>query len=71
VTQEGPAATTGRMRDLGRRKGTLAYLDAWEVRRARLYDRCQPEVGIAPLERRVQLARRFFRLATSLPTEDP
>jgi transposase len=36
-----------------RRKGTLAYLAAWDVRRARLYGRCEPKVGIAPFERLV------------------
>ena len=37
-----------------RRKGTLAYLAAWDVRRARLYGRCEPKVGIAPFERLVE-----------------
>lgn len=37
-----------------RRKGTLAYLAAWDVRRAKLYGRCEPKVGIAPFERLVE-----------------
>jgi transposase len=37
-----------------RRKGTLAYLAAWDVRRAKLWGRCEPKVGIAPFERLVE-----------------
>jgi len=36
-----------------KRKGTIAYLAAWDVRRARLFGRCEPTVGIAPFERLV------------------
>lgn len=41
-----------------RRKGTLAYLAAWDVRRAKLYGRCEPKVGIAPFERLVEQVMR-------------
>jgi hypothetical protein len=37
-----------------RRKGTLAYLAAWDVQRAKLWGRCEPKVGIAPFERLVE-----------------
>jgi hypothetical protein len=37
-----------------KRKGTLAYLAAWDVRQAKLYGRCEPSVGIAPFERLVE-----------------
>ena len=33
---------------------TIAYLAAWDVRRAKLYGRCEPKVGIAPFERLVE-----------------
>jgi hypothetical protein len=32
------------------RKGALCYLAAWDVRRARIFDRCAPKDGIAPFE---------------------
>jgi hypothetical protein len=41
-----------------KRKGTLAYLAAWDVRKARLYGRCEPTVGIAPFERLVDQVMR-------------
>ncbi len=36
-----------------KRMGTVAYLAAWDVRRARLFGRCEPHVGIAPFGRLV------------------
>ncbi len=30
------------------RRGSLAYLAAWDVRRARLFDRCEAKNGIEP-----------------------
>jgi hypothetical protein len=36
------------------RMGTLAYLAAWDVQRARLYGRCEPQSGIAPFDRLVE-----------------
>jgi hypothetical protein len=41
-----------------RRKGTLAYLAAWDVRRARIHGRCEPRVGIAPFEGLVEQVMR-------------
>ena len=35
------------------RQGAWAYLAAWDVRRAKLYGRCEPTTGIAPFERLV------------------
>ncbi len=32
------------------RKGALCYLAAWDVRRARLFDRCAPKDGIVPFD---------------------
>lgn len=37
-----------------RRKGTIAYLAAWDVRRGKVYGRCEATVGIAPFERLVE-----------------
>ena len=37
-----------------KREGTLAYLAAWDVRRAKLHGRCEPTVGIAPFGRLVE-----------------
>ena len=51
------------------RGGTLAYLAAWDVHRARLFGLCQPTTGIEPFRRLVELvmgrepyrsARRVF-----------
>jgi hypothetical protein len=36
------------------RRGALAYLAAWDVRRARVFDRCEPRTGIVPFERLVE-----------------
>jgi hypothetical protein len=36
------------------RMGALAYLAAWDVQRARLYGRCEPQSGIAPFDRLVE-----------------
>jgi hypothetical protein len=54
------------------RAGTLAYLAAWDVHRARLFGRCEQKTGIAPFERLVaqvmghqpyRSARRVFFVA--------
>lgn len=34
-----------------KRKGAWAYLAAWDVRRARIFGRCEPTTGIRPFER--------------------
>jgi hypothetical protein len=39
------------------RKGALCYLAAWDVRRARLFDRCAPKDGIEPFD---QLVEQFM-----------
>jgi hypothetical protein len=36
------------------RKGALSYLAAWDVRRAKLFGRCEPKTGIMPFTRLVQ-----------------
>jgi hypothetical protein len=36
------------------RKGALCYLAAWDVRRARLFDRCAPADGIIPFDALVE-----------------
>jgi hypothetical protein len=41
------------------RKGALCYLAAWDVRRAKLFDRCAPKDGIAPFD---QLVEQFMTL---------
>lgn len=35
------------------RRGALAYIAAWDVRRAKVHGRCEPSTGIAPFERLV------------------
>src|SRR5206468_6533564 len=35
------------------RMGALCYLAAWDVRRAKLFDRCEPKGGIEPFDRLV------------------
>ena len=47
------------------RGGTLAYLAAWDVRRARLFGLCQPTTGIEPFRRLVELvmSREPYRSA--------
>jgi hypothetical protein len=51
------------------RKGALSYLAAWDVRRAKLFGRCEAKTGIIPFTRLVQdvmacepycFARRVF-----------
>lgn len=39
------------------RKGALCYLAAWDVRRARIFDRCAPKDGIEPFD---QLVKQFM-----------
>jgi hypothetical protein len=36
------------------RRGALAYLAAWDVRRARVFGRCEPSTGIEPFDRLVE-----------------
>jgi len=36
------------------RRGALAYLGAWDVRRAKLFGRCETKTGIKPFERLVE-----------------
>ena len=36
------------------RGGALAYLDAWDVRRAKVFGRCESTTGIEPFGRLVQ-----------------
>jgi hypothetical protein len=43
------------------RAGALTYLAAWDVRRARLYGRCEPHSGIVP----------FDRLVADVMTQEP
>jgi hypothetical protein len=59
------------------RAGALAYLAAWDVRRARPFGRCERETGIAPFERLVarvmgqeqyRSARRMFFVADNGPS---
>lgn len=44
----------GRVEHEYERRGALAYLAAWDVRRARVFDRCEPRTGIEPFERLVE-----------------
>lgn len=44
-----------------RRGGTLAYLAAWDVHQARLFDRCEKRTGIEP----------FGRLVEQVMTQEP
>src|SRR5207237_8497878 len=37
------------------RGGALAYLAAWDVRRAKVFGRCEPTTGIEPFGRLVQM----------------
>jgi hypothetical protein len=37
-----------------KRRGALAYLAAWDVRRARVFGRCEPSSGIEPFDRLVE-----------------
>jgi hypothetical protein len=43
------------------RMGALCYLAAWDVRRAKLFDRCEPQGGIEP----------FDRLVAQVMTQEP
>jgi hypothetical protein len=47
------------------RMGALAYLAAWDVRRATLFGRCEPRTGIAPFDRLVAqvMAQEPYRSA--------
>ncbi len=42
------------------RKGALCYLAAWDVRHARIFDRCAPKDGIEPFD---QLVEQFMTVA--------
>jgi DDE superfamily endonuclease len=41
------------------REGALCYLPAWDVRRARIFDRCAPQDGIQPFD---QLIEQFMSI---------
>ncbi len=41
------------------RKGALCYLAAWDIRRARIFDRCAPKDGIEPFD---QLIEQFMSI---------
>ncbi len=43
----------GRVEHEYERRGVLAYLAAWDVQRALVFDRCEPTTGIAPFGRLV------------------
>ena len=47
-----PAAVGGglRVEHEYERKGVLCYLAAWDVRRAKIFDRCAPKDGIVPFD---------------------
>jgi hypothetical protein len=47
------------------RAGAWAYLAAWDVRRAKVFGRCEPKTGIAPFERLVEqvMSREPYRSA--------
>ena len=51
-----PAAAGGglRVEHEYERKGALCYLAAWDVRRARIFDRCAPKDGIVPFDALVE-----------------
>ena len=51
-----PAAPGGgqRVEHEYERKGALCYLAAWDVRRAKIFDRCESKDGIAPFGRLVE-----------------
>lgn len=59
TTSCGPGRPT-RVEHEYQRRGTLAYLAAWDVRRAKVFGRCEPTTGIDPFERLVAdvMARR-------------
>lgn len=44
----------GRVEHEYKRAGSLAYLAAWDVRRAQVFGRCEPTTGIEPFERLVE-----------------
>jgi hypothetical protein len=52
-TQAGPGQTV-RVEHEYERAGALAYLAAWDVRRAEVFGRCEERTGIAPFERLVE-----------------
>jgi hypothetical protein len=47
------------------RGGALAYLAAWDVRRAKLFGRCEPTTGIAPFGRLVDQVMRVEPYASA------
>jgi hypothetical protein len=44
----------GRVEHEYKRAGSLAYLAAWDVRRAQVFGRCEPTTGIEPFDRLVE-----------------
>lgn len=57
TTPPGPARP-GRVEHEYERRGALAYLAAWDVRRAKLFGLCQPTTGIEPFHALVDLVMR-------------
>jgi hypothetical protein len=53
-TQPPDAARPMRVEHEYERCGAWAYLAAWDVHRARIFGRCEPQTGIEPFERLVQ-----------------
>ena len=47
------------------RGGALAYIAAWDVRRAKIFGRCEPTTGIAPFDRLIEevMAQEPYRSA--------
>ena len=70
----------GRVEHEYERKGALAYLAAWDVHRAQVFDRCEPTTGIAPFGRLVDQvmsaepytsAHRVFWVVDNGPSHRP
>lgn len=61
----GPGGRPARVSSDYVRGGALQYLAAWDVRRAKVYGRCEPKTGIAPFERLVAdvMAQEPYRSA--------
>lgn len=61
----GPGGRPARVSNDYVRGGALQYLAAWDVRRAKVFGRCEPKTGIQPFERLVAdvMAREPYRSA--------
>ncbi len=64
-TQAAAPGVPMRVEHTYQRQGAWAYLAAWDVRRAKVYGRCERKTGIAPFERLVRqvMAREPYRSA--------